>query len=154
MNQQLSRIKTYGSQRTRQSEKSKSHERLPEPHEVVPVAETAVIAEEAGQVQLTSISVPRSKRKALASSLESPVLPSRIPARSKKTKQANGDEESTVVAEELPTRTQLHPSRRLRFSKRFVNSLIFIFVMLTISLVWWGIKGAPAPSTFLPWWPS
>ena len=55
---------------------------------------------------------------------------------------AKATDETVTEAGTLPTRTELHPSRRLRLSKRFVNSLIIIFVLLTISLVWWGIKGS------------
>lgn len=112
------------------------------------VAETAAAAEVGGITPITSVTLPRSQRKPYTEKLESPVLPQRAPSRSKKTLKST--EESIPEAGSLPTRTELHPSRRLKLSKRFVNSLIFIFVMLTISLVWWGVKGAPALNTFLP----
>ncbi|WP_336780724.1 hypothetical protein [Paenibacillus illinoisensis] len=147
MNQQLSRMKTYGSQRHRHSDKTEKTERTTAP-QVNLVAEPAAALEGAG-ASLSTVSVPRSQRKSYASALESPVLPSRAPARSKSQQKAT--DETVTEAGSLPTRTELHPSRRLRLSKRFVNSLIIIFVLLTISLVWWGIKGAPPLNTFLPW---
>lgn len=147
MSQPLSRMKTYGSQRQRHSDnKEKTERNLASQTSLV--AETAAAAETVGLTPITSISLPRSQRGSNASTLESPVLPQRAPSRSKKT--ANHKENSVSEARSLPTRTELHPSRRLRLSKRFVNSLIFIFIMLTVGLVWWGIKGAPPLNTFLP----
>lgn len=148
MNQQLSRMKTYGSQRHRHSDKTETSER-PEASQVNLVVEPAAASEVGGLTPITSVSIPRSQRKSYASSLESPVLPRRAPARANKAEKLS--EEVVSEAGTLPTRTELHPSRRLRLSKRFVNSLILIFVLLTISLVWWGIKGAPSLDTFLPW---
>ncbi|MGF9699116.1 hypothetical protein [Paenibacillus sp. MABNR03] len=147
MNQQLSRMKTYGSQRHRHSDKTETTERT-NASQVNLVAEPAAAVEGAGTA-LTTVTVPRSQRKSYASTLESPVLPSRAPARSKS--QQKTTDETVAEAGSLPTRTELHPSRRLRLSKRFVNSLIVIFVLLTVSLVWWGIQGAPPLNTFLPW---
>lgn len=147
MSQPLSRVKTYGSQRQRHSDNKEKTGRN-SASQTSFVAETAVAAETVGLPPITSISLPRSQRGSSASALESPVLPERAPSRSKKT--ANQKESSVSEAGSLPTRTELHPSRRLRLSKRFVNSLIFIFIMLTVGLVWWGIKGAPPLNTFLP----
>lgn len=149
MTQQLSRMKTYGRQRHRHSDKKEISEH-PAASQVNLVVEPAAAAEVGVIPQITSVSIPRSERKAYTSTLESPVLPQRAPARSQKSEKPS-EEEPVSEARTLPTRTELHPSRRLRLSKRFVNSLIFIFVLLTISLIWWGIKGAPAPNTFLPW---
>ncbi|WP_440109892.1 hypothetical protein [Paenibacillus sp. QZ-Y1] len=148
MTQQLSRMKTYGRQRHRHSDKTETSER-PAASQVNLVVEPAAAAEIGIIPQITSVSIPRSERKANTSSLEAPVLPQRAPARSQKSQKPS--DEPVSEARTLPTRTELHPSRRLRLSKRFVNSLIFIFVLLTMSLIWWGIKGAPAPNTFLPW---
>ncbi|MGC5773325.1 hypothetical protein [Paenibacillus pabuli] len=148
MNQQLSRMKTYGRQRHRNSEKTKTSERT-ETSQVDLVVESAAAAEVGIFPQITSVSIPRSQRKSYTTSLESPVLPQRAPARTNKAQTPS--KESVSEAGTLPTRTDLHPSRRLRLSKRFVNSLIVIFILLTISLVWWGVKGAPPPNTFLPW---
>lgn len=147
MNQPLSRMKTYGSQRQRHSDKKEKTERRTTSQTTL-VAETAAAAETSGVPTITSITLPRSQRQSYASALESPVLPQRAPSRSKKTENQQG--ETISEARTLPTRTELHPSRRLRLSKRFVNSLIFIFIMLTVGLVWWGIKGAPPLNTFLP----
>ncbi|OBZ18806.1 hypothetical protein A8L34_04410 [Bacillus sp. FJAT-27264] len=49
----------------------------------------------------------------------------------------NAGEEST------PSRSETYSSDRVRLSKMFVNSLIFLFVLLLGFLLTWGIKGAP-----------
>lgn len=49
--------------------------------------------------------------------------------------------------ESVPSRTDTYISERVRLSKMFVNSLIFIFVILLIILLWWGIEGAPPLKT-------
>ncbi|MFC3745817.1 hypothetical protein [Paenibacillus sp. GCM10012306] len=49
----------------------------------------------------------------------------------------NTGEEST------PSRSETYSSDRVRLSKMFVNSLIFLFVLLLGFLLTWGIKGAP-----------
>lgn len=147
MNQPLSRMKTYGSQRQRHLDKKEKNGRQTVSQSSL-VPEVAATAESVGLPTITSVSVPKSRGHSNTAALESPVLPQRAPSRSKKTTSHN--ESSVSVASSLPTRTELHPSRRLRFSKKFVNSLIFIFIMLTVGLVWWGIKGAPPLNTFLP----
>jgi hypothetical protein len=49
--------------------------------------------------------------------------------------------------EDVPSRSNTYSSERVRLSKMFVNSLIFIFVMLLVALLLWGIQGAPPLST-------
>ncbi|MEK4106540.1 hypothetical protein NST28_20835 [Paenibacillus sp. FSL R10-2791] len=49
--------------------------------------------------------------------------------------------------ESVPSRSDTYSSEKVRLSKMFVNSLIFIFVILLIGLLWWGIEGAPPLST-------
>lgn len=83
MNQPLSRMKTYGSQRHRQSDKKEKSERQVA-SQVSIVAETAAAAEVGGITPITSVSLPRSQRKPYTEKLESPVLPQRAPSRSKK----------------------------------------------------------------------
>ncbi|MEK5644110.1 hypothetical protein BK138_13600 [Paenibacillus rhizosphaerae] len=43
----------------------------------------------------------------------------------------------------VPARADTYGSRRIKISKYFTNSLIFLFIGLTAFLVYWGIKGAP-----------
>ncbi|OMD39839.1 hypothetical protein [Paenibacillus odorifer] len=63
----------------------------------------------------------------------------RRPAASTKgTNGGNKEQEETV-----PSRSDTYSSERVRLSKMFVNSLIFIFVILLVALLWWGIEGAP-----------
>jgi len=58
-------------------------------------------------------------------------------------KSARQDGEST------PSRARTYTSERVRLSKMFVNSLIVLFVMLLVGLLWWGIEGAPELRTLL-----
>ncbi|WP_410514780.1 hypothetical protein PaeBR_10580 [Paenibacillus sp. BR2-3] len=51
--------------------------------------------------------------------------------------------------EATPSRARTYTSERVRLSKMFVNSLIFIFVILLAFLLWWGIEGAPKLRTLL-----
>lgn len=57
--------------------------------------------------------------------------------KSPKSEQPGQDQKNT------PSRTDTYPSERIRLSKIFVNSLIVMFIALLVSLVVWGIKGAP-----------
>ncbi|GAB6929934.1 hypothetical protein JCM10914A_39170 [Paenibacillus sp. JCM 10914] len=63
---------------------------------------------------------------------------SRSSAASQSPAYSDSTEESTA-----PKRRDTYSSYRLRVSKWFVNSLIIIFVLLMIGLLWWGLKGAP-----------
>ncbi|WP_339324295.1 hypothetical protein [Paenibacillus sp. FSL W8-0194] len=50
---------------------------------------------------------------------------------------AGGEEDGT------PSRTDKYTSRKIVVSKYFTNSLFFLFLVLTMFLVYWGVKGAP-----------
>jgi cobalamin biosynthesis Mg chelatase CobN len=63
----------------------------------------------------------------------------RRPAASAKGSNAGNKEQE----ESVPSRSNTYSSERVRLSKMFVNSLIFIFVILLVALLWWGIEGAP-----------
>ncbi|CAH1054770.1 hypothetical protein [Paenibacillus pseudetheri] len=67
----------------------------------------------------------------------------RRPAASAKGSNAGNKEQE----ESVPSRSNTYSSERVRLSKMFVNSLIFIFVILLVALLWWGIEGAPPLST-------
>ncbi|SET53567.1 hypothetical protein [Paenibacillus sp. NFR01] len=54
-----------------------------------------------------------------------------------------GTEASSAAGEATPSRASSYPSERVRLSKMFVNSLIVVFLLLLVSLLWWGIEGAP-----------
>ncbi|MFF2908079.1 hypothetical protein [Paenibacillus sp. NPDC057934] len=82
--------------------------------------------------------------------IDEPVRPTAIkpPA----TLSRKGRRRSTVVTppekgnageESTPSRSETYSSDRVRLSKMFVNSLIFLFVLLLGFLLTWGIKGAP-----------
>lgn len=47
------------------------------------------------------------------------------------------------VLEMLPTRKELYPSQRLKMTRWFYNSLLYIFVIILIYLLWWGVSDSP-----------
>ncbi len=48
-----------------------------------------------------------------------------------------------VDLSELPTRRELFPSHRIKITRWFYNSLLFIFIAITVYLLWWGISDSP-----------
>lgn len=61
-------------------------------------------------------------------------------SRSRSTRSRQRQTEEEVSA---PKRTNTYSSYRVRMSKWFVNSLIVIFILLMVGLLWWGLIGAP-----------
>ncbi|MGV2806337.1 hypothetical protein GNF85_22595, partial [Clostridium perfringens] len=59
-------------------------------------------------------------------------------SRSTRSRQRQAEEEVSA-----PKRTNTYSSYRVRMSKWFVNSLIVIFILLMVGLLWWGLIGAP-----------
>ncbi|WP_339816595.1 hypothetical protein MKZ15_14070 [Paenibacillus sp. FSL R7-0216] len=45
--------------------------------------------------------------------------------------------------EMMPTRKELFPSQRLKMTRWFYNSLLYIFVIILIYLLWWGVSDSP-----------
>ncbi|MBW4839381.1 MAG: hypothetical protein KZY74_08285 [Paenibacillaceae bacterium] len=45
--------------------------------------------------------------------------------------------------ESMPTRKELFPSQRLKMTRWFYNSLLYIFVIILIYLLWWGVSDSP-----------
>jgi hypothetical protein len=43
----------------------------------------------------------------------------------------------------IPARTETYLSNNAKVSRIFLNTLIFLFVVLTVALLWWGLEGAP-----------
>lgn len=54
-----------------------------------------------------------------------------------------GPEAEDVNVEKLPTRKELFPSQRLKWTRWFYNSLVYIFVIILIYLLWWGVSDSP-----------
>ena len=52
-------------------------------------------------------------------------------------------EAEDVNVEKLPTRKELFPSQRLKWTRWFYNSLVYIFVIILIYLLWWGVSDSP-----------
>ncbi|GJM80057.1 hypothetical protein HMSSN139_25530 [Paenibacillus sp. HMSSN-139] len=51
--------------------------------------------------------------------------------------------------EMLPTRKELFPSQRLKMTRWFYNSLLYIFVIILIYLLWWGVSDSPWGKTMV-----
>lgn len=52
-------------------------------------------------------------------------------------------EEGELDLSELPPRRELFPSQRIRITRWFYNALLYVFVGITIYLLWWGISDSP-----------
>lgn len=48
-----------------------------------------------------------------------------------------------VDVHNLPTRKELYPSQRLKLTKWFYNSLLYLFVIVMLVLLWWGLIESP-----------
>lgn len=52
-------------------------------------------------------------------------------------------EPEVMDVEKMPTRKELFPSQRLKWTRWFYNSLLYIFVIILIYLLWWGVSDSP-----------
>ncbi|GAA0135581.1 hypothetical protein YSY43_24210 [Paenibacillus sp. YSY-4.3] len=55
----------------------------------------------------------------------------------------SGEDQHELAAQELPSRREIYPSQRVKLTKYFVNTLLFIFVAVMVVLFWWGISESP-----------
>jgi hypothetical protein len=53
------------------------------------------------------------------------------------------DPEVNPEVDLLPTRKELFPSQRIKMTRWFYNSLLYIFVIILIYLLWWGVSDSP-----------
>ena len=140
MNQQLSRSQKYG-----------QHRRRKEGKELKPSKSLHKIVENSKPTNKTVTNKPV-YRKPVSKSQPVPELSRMQRKLQAEQKQKQNKEASGRIqeAETLPTRAELFPSRRVRLSKWFINSLILIFILLTGFLVYWGMIGAPPLNTMIP----
>ncbi|MDQ0193020.1 hypothetical protein [Paenibacillus wynnii] len=92
---------------------------------------------------------PEETPKLLESSSGALTRASRLKSQSQANTSVKDEEKTAQNGEATPSRSQTYTSERVRLSKMFVNSLIVLFVILLISLLWWGIEGAPKLRTLL-----
>ncbi|GIP20141.1 hypothetical protein [Paenibacillus sp. J22TS3] len=64
-------------------------------------------------------------------------IPSRTSGR--RSIQEPGPEEDLTV-EDMPSRREMFPSHRIKWTKWFYNSLVIIFIAVTILLFFWGMQ--------------
>ncbi|WHX47402.1 hypothetical protein QNH46_14675 [Paenibacillus woosongensis] len=57
--------------------------------------------------------------------------------------ESEGEDQFELSAQELPSRREVYPSQRVKLTKYFVNTLLFIFVAVMVALFWWGISESP-----------
>ncbi|WP_334071614.1 MULTISPECIES: hypothetical protein [Paenibacillus] len=48
-----------------------------------------------------------------------------------------------VEVSKLPPRRELYPSQRIKWTKWFFNSLLYVFVAILLVLLWWGLSDSP-----------
>ncbi|WP_438351300.1 hypothetical protein ACP8HI_12000 [Paenibacillus sp. FA6] len=53
------------------------------------------------------------------------------------------DEPTLTEDDNIPSRLETYNSNNAKISRIFLNTLIFLFVMLTVGLLWWGLEDAP-----------
>lgn len=53
------------------------------------------------------------------------------------------ESEKEIKVEDLPTRKELFPSQRLKVTRWFFNSLLYIFIVIMGLLLWWAVKDSP-----------
>ncbi|AZK47149.1 hypothetical protein [Paenibacillus lentus] len=58
-------------------------------------------------------------------------------------RQALEEAAPTLSVEELPSRREVYPSQRVKLTKYFFNTLLFIFIAVMVALFWWGISESP-----------
>lgn len=54
-----------------------------------------------------------------------------------------GEESAEVEVSKLPTRKELYPSQRVKWTKWFFNTLLYVFVAILLVLLWWGLSDSP-----------
>lgn len=52
-------------------------------------------------------------------------------------------EDELLDLNQLPTRKDKFPSQRIKLTRWFYNSLLYIFIAILITLLWWGISDSP-----------
>ncbi|MNZ35977.1 hypothetical protein D3C78_533860 [compost metagenome] len=53
------------------------------------------------------------------------------------------ESDKEIKIEELPARKELFPSQRLKLTRWFFNSLLYIFIVIMGLLLWWAVKDSP-----------
>ncbi|MCM3698203.1 hypothetical protein [Paenibacillus macerans] len=72
-------------------------------------------------------------------SFERPPLKTAVPP-ARATPSLIGKEQDVM---ELPARREVFPSQRLKWTRWFFNSLLYMFVIILVFLLWWGISDSP-----------
>ncbi|SDG23268.1 hypothetical protein SAMN04488542_13061 [Fontibacillus panacisegetis] len=56
---------------------------------------------------------------------------------------SDSESEEEIKVEDLPTRKELFPSQRLKLTRWFFNSLLYIFIVIMGLLLWWAVQDSP-----------
>ncbi|MEF2964385.1 hypothetical protein V3851_00965 [Paenibacillus sp. M1] len=57
--------------------------------------------------------------------------------------EARTEAKAELDVNKLPTRKEMFPSQRVKWTRWFFNSLLYVFVAIMILLLWWGISDSP-----------
>ena len=71
------------------------------------------------------------------------ILPSKNEGRRDSVHNLSSDESMLTEDDHVPSRLETYNTNNAKISRIFLNTLIFLFVMLTAALLWWGLEGAP-----------
>ncbi|MBJ9988464.1 hypothetical protein [Paenibacillus sp. S28] len=141
MNSELSRVETYRKNRkktpVKKAPSAGAGKRTPPKSKAAETSSTRAAGTlRRGKTEGNAGKRPAAARTAAAASGSAAAPQSRRSNRTAGKRETEG--ESAV-----PARADTYGSRRIKISKYFTNSLIFLFIGLTAFLVYWGIKGAP-----------
>ncbi|MET3543968.1 cobalamin biosynthesis Mg chelatase CobN [Paenibacillus favisporus] len=140
MNSELSRVETYRKNRkktpVKKAPSAGAAKRTPPKSKAAETSSTRA----AGTLRRGKTAGKAGKRPAAARTAAAASV-SAAP-QSRRSNRTAGNRE-TADESTVPARADTYGSRRIKISKYFTNSLIFLFIGLTAFLVYWGIKGAP-----------
>lgn len=103
---------------------------------------------EEGLLTGSRIRLPAGRKKNAAHTVRRAVNEQGVLTRSRTGEVSETDEEENEKDKDYVPRSTIYPSRKIKIAKFFYGYLIFLFVALTIMLLWWGIK----LSGFMPNW--
>lgn len=136
MSERLSRLERYSSTATTKETRQSSR-----------VARYSNVREE-GLLTGSRIRLPSGRKNRPANTVRGAANEQGILPRSRKGEASENGEEEDEEDKEYAPRSTIYPSRKIKLAKFFYGYLIFLFVALTIMLLWWGIK----LSGFMPNW--
>lgn len=155
MSSELSRVETYNRSRKKNQTKkppatseeapkakpANSRREQKKPAAAPPLSRVRAMKERKSRGVLSSPADSRSEAPQVSDPKPDPKQT--YPSRAHKHKAGYGAASTEEELDSAPARSETYGSRRNVISKYFTNSLFFLFLVLTVFLVYWGVKGAP-----------